>query len=61
MQDDFGYFGKGISGYIHYNLANDRNNGGNGSGNGGGGSGGGCIVVIAVVLILMFIGSLSQC
>ncbi len=25
MSQDYGYFGKGISGYIHYNLAFKRN------------------------------------
>ncbi len=28
MQDDFGYFGKGQTGYAHYMQAFNRNNGG---------------------------------
>ena len=48
MQDDFGFFGKGISGYIHYTLANERNNGG---GNRSGGKDG-CLTSLLLIAAL---------
>jgi len=55
MSDDYGYFGKGTEGYIHYMQSFNHN-----FGKGGGGkrpSGGGCLTqilcVIAVVVILL--------
>ncbi|MBQ8646794.1 MAG: HFLK protein [Oscillospiraceae bacterium] len=53
-QRDYGYFGKGMTGYAHYMQAFDRNFGSGGGGNGGGGGGGhGCLIaVIALLLIL---------
>ncbi len=51
MNDDFGYFGKGIDGYVHYNQAFERNfkNGGNGSG------GNGCLsAFLPIAAIVLF-------
>lgn len=54
--DDYGYFGKGITGYVHYNEAVKRSSGG-GGGNGSGGNGG-CLITILIVLgVLSLIGS----
>lgn len=52
MDDDFGYFGKGINGYVHYNQSFDRNfKGGGGGGNGGGG----CLTAfLPIVAITIF-------
>ena len=44
MDDDYGYFGKGITGYVHYNEATKRGSGG------GRGSGSGCLTLILTVL-----------
>lgn len=55
MADDYGYFGKGLSGYAHYMQAYKRTQ--KGSGGGGRPSGTGCswllIIVAAVVLIAL--------
>ena len=40
--DDYGYFGKGSTGYAHYTQATNNGGGGNG---GGGGFGTGCLLV----------------
>ena len=58
---DYGYFGKGDTGYAQYMTAFNRNfggssGGGGGSGNhnnNGGGSGCGCLIAIAVVVVLI--------
>ena len=62
---DYGYFGKGDTGYAQYMTAFNRNFGGssgggggghnNGSGGGGDGSGCGCLIAIAVVVVLVLI------
>lgn len=58
---DYGYFGKGDTGYAQYMTAFNRNFGGSsgGSGNhnngGGGGDGSGCLIAIAVVVVLVLI------
>jgi hypothetical protein len=56
--DDYGYFGKGSTGYAQYMTAFNRNFGGS-SGGGGGGDGGGCgcLIAIAVIVVLILIGS----
>lgn len=56
--DDYGYFGKGSTGYAQYMTAFNRNFGGS-SGGGGGGDGGGCgcLIAIAVIVVLLLIGS----
>ena len=53
---DYGYFGKGDTGYAQYMTAFNRNFGGSpGGGGGGDGSGCGCLVAIAVVVVLVLI------
>ena len=51
---DYGYFGKGDTGYAQYMTAFNRNFGGS-SGGGGGGSGCGCLIAMAVVVVLILI------
>ena len=56
--DDYGYFGKGDTGYAQYMTAFNRNFGGSSGGGGGGdgsGSGSGCLIAIAVVVVLVLI------
>ena len=61
---DYGYFGKGDTGYAQYMTAFNRNFGGSSGGgnhnNGGGGDGSGCgcliAIAVAVVLILIVMG-----
>ena len=52
---DYGYFGKGDTGYAQYMTAFNRNFGGSSGGGGGDGSGCGCLIAIAVVVVLMLI------
>ena len=57
---DYGYFGKGDTGYAQYMTAFNRNFGGSSGGSGGGGnhnngSGCGCLIAIAVVVVLILI------
>ena len=53
---DYGYFGKGDTGYAQYMTAFNRNFGGSsGGGGGGGGDGSGCLIAIAVVVVLVLI------
>ena len=54
---DYGYFGKGDTGYAQYMAAFNRNFGGSSGGGGGGrdGSGSGCLIAIAVVVVLVLI------
>ena len=54
---DYGYFGKGDTGYAQYMTAFNRNFGGSSGGGGGGGdgSGCGCLIAIAVVVALILI------
>ena len=53
---DYGYFGKGATGYAQYMTAFNRNFGGSSGGGGGGdGSGCGCLIAIAVVVVLVLI------
>ena len=51
---DYGYFGKGDTGYAQYMTAFNRNFGGS-SGGGGDGSGCGCLIAIAVAVVLILI------
>ena len=54
---DYGYFGKGDTGYAQYMTAFHRNFGGSSGGGGGGdGSGCGCLIAIAVVVVLVLLG-----
>ena len=56
---DYGYFGKGDTGYAQYMTACNRNFGGSSGGGGGGGhnngNGCGCLIAIAVVVVLVLI------
>ena len=54
---DYGYFGKGDTGYAQYMTAFNRSFGGSSGGGGGGGdgSGCGCLITIAVVVVLILI------
>ena len=49
MANDYGYFGKGSSGYAHYMQTFNAAHGG-GGGSKGGGSNGGCLGVVLVIL-----------
>ena len=51
---DYGYFGKGDTGYAQYMTAFNRNFGGS-SGGGGDGSGCGCLIAIAVMVVRVLI------
>ena len=51
---DYGYFGKGDTGYAQYMTAFNRNFGGS-SGGGGGDGGCGCLIAIAVVVVLVLL------
>ena len=55
--DDYGYFGKGDTGYAQYMTAFNRNFGGSSGGGGGGGDDGGCgcLIAIAVVVVLVLL------
>lgn len=57
--NDYGYFGKGSTGYAQYMTAFNRNFGGSSGGGGGnhGGGGCGCLIAIAVIVVLIRIGS----
>ena len=57
--NDYGYFGKGSTGYAQYMTAFNRNFGGSSGGGGGnhGGGGCGCLIAIAVIVVLILIGS----
>ena len=46
---DYGYFGKGNTGYAQYMTAFNHNFGGSSGG------GGGCLIAIAVVVVLVLI------
>jgi len=52
---DYGYFGKGDTGYAQYMTAFNRNFGGSSGGSGGDGSGCGCLIAIAVVVVLVLL------
>ena len=53
---DYGYFGKGDTGYAQYMTAFNRNFGGSSGGGGGGHNNGcGCLIAIAVVVVLVLI------
>ena len=47
---DYGYFGKGDTGYAQYMTAFNRNFGGSSGGGGGGGDGSGCGCLIAIAV-----------
>ena len=53
MPKDYGYFGKGSSGYAHYMQSFNESNGGGG----GVGDGSGCfIAILAFIVVLALLG-----
>ena len=52
---DYGYFGKGDTGYAQYMTAFNRNFGGSSGGGGRDGSGCGCLIAITVGVVLILI------
>ena len=57
MPKDYGYFGKGSSGYAHYMQSFNESNGGGHGGGGGGGDGSGCfIAILAFIVVLALLG-----
>ena len=54
---DYGYFGKGDTGYAQYMTAFNRNFGGSSGGGGGGHNNGGIAIAVVVVLVLLAMGS----
>jgi hypothetical protein len=54
MPKDFGYFGKGLTGYVQYMTAFNRNNGGGKRPSGGKG---GCLscLLLPLIIVLIFI------
>ena len=52
---DYGYFGKGDTGYAQYMTAFNRNFGGSSGGGGGGNHNNGGLIAIAVVVVLVLI------
>ncbi len=59
MPDDFGFYGKGIDGYVHYNQAVDesfkKGGGGGGPRRSGAGSGKGILIAISVIIIILWV------
>lgn len=53
MADDYGYFGKGTEGYIHYMQAQEEISGKKGGGGKRGGNGG-CLGTLLVICLLVF-------
>ena len=57
MPDDFGYFGKGQTGYTHYMQAFERNNGGGKKPSGGKG---GCLTSVLLLVLLTCLPALMR-
>jgi len=55
LPDDFGYFGKGISGYIHYMEAFESYQKGGGGGRKPSNSGCGCLTSIVMLFFVLLI------
>lgn len=56
MSRDYGYFGKGSTGYAQYMTAFKRTQRGGGGGGGGGNRGGaGCFLVLLGIIVLLAI------
>ena len=56
MSRDYGYFGKGSTGYAQYMTAFKRTqHGGGGGGGGGNGGGAGCFLVLLGIIVLLAI------
>ena len=56
---DYGYFGKGLDGYVHYKQAFDRSSRSSGDGPGPSGNAG-CLAMVIYIAILLVIGILSN-
>lgn len=52
MNDDFGYFGKGLDGYVHYKQSFDDNFKNSGGGGNGGGGGSGCLTAFLPIFAI---------
>ena len=50
MKDDYGYFGKGTTGYVHYMEAFRRNNGGGKKPSGGKS---GCLSTLLILVVVV--------
>jgi len=62
MGGDYGYFGKGTKGYVHYNQAFQRNFGKGGGGGARGGCGcGSALFLLALIVTLGFVVLLAAC
>ena len=57
--DDYGYFGKGLTGYVHYMEAQKETGSGVGGRRGKGGCGSGLAVMIMIVIIGLLAASCS--
>ena len=57
--DDYGYFGKGLTGYAHYMEALKDSGSGGGGRRGKSGCGSGLLVMIMIVIIGLFAASCS--
>lgn len=56
MSRDYGYFGKGSTGYAQYMTAFKRTQrGGGGGGGGGNGGGAGCFLLLLGIIVLLAI------
>jgi hypothetical protein len=59
MSDDYGFYGKGLDGYVHYTQSVDEISKGNRGGGGGkqpsGNGRGSPIVVIAIIILIIYI------
>ena len=56
MSRDYGYFGKGSTGYAQYMTAfKHTQRGGGGGGGGGNGGGAGCFLVLLGIIVLLAI------
>ena len=55
MPDDYGYFGKGTTGYAHYMQAFQRNNGGGKKPSGGKSGCLSCLVISALIVLIFLI------
>lgn len=53
MPKDYGYFGKGSTGYAHYMTAFKRNKNSPNKGGGNGGNNGGCLIAIIVACAVL--------
>lgn len=55
MSRDYGYFGKGSTGYAQYMTAFKRTQRGGGGGGGGNGGGAGCFLLLLGIIVLLAI------